>query len=344
MKLVKRILLASIAVLILLSLIYLSDIIYGIRQLNGQLSIINGAVDIKEYLADPANPDSIKNKLLLVERVKEFAIKTLEYKPNDNYTTVFDQKGEEVLWVVTASLPYKLEPKIWSFPFLGEVSYKGHFNLERTINEAKDLEKNNWDVSVRAVNAWSTLGWFNDPILTGMLDRTEGELAELILHELTHGELFVKDSVDFNENLASFIGEKAAASFLIQQYGDSSTQLINYLNNLNDQRKISNFMLVSASKLDSLYNTFSEDADTTHMASSKSQLIEEIISNLDTVSFSNKEDYIQFFSRRKPNNAHFMSFIRYKSMENEFEDMLQTKFKGDLKSLLDFFRTNYPSL
>ena len=268
----------------------------------------------------------------------------MEFHSTDNYNKVYDQHGKDILWVVTASLPYKLEPKTWVFPFLGEVSYKGHFNLDRAIGEAKELERQHWDVSVRTVSAWSTLGWFDDPVLTGMLDRSDGDLAELILHELTHGELFVKDSVDFNENLASFIGEKATELFLMNEYGDSSSQLVEYKNNLQDQSRITNFMLQGARNLDSLYSTFTNLNDTSFMEASKEKMINRIVQNLDTVNFSNKMDFQNFFRKRKPNNAYFMSFIRYKSKEGEFEKLLKTKFDGDLKSLLDYFRTNYPSL
>lgn len=344
MKWVKRILVSLLVFLVVLIFIYGTDIIYGLRQLQGQVKIIRGAEDLELYLENPDNPDSIKYKLELIQKAKQFAIRELEFNDTDNYTTVYDQKGEDILWIVTASLPFKLEPKIWKFPILGEVSYKGHFNLERAISEAKELEKQNWDVSVRTVTAWSTLGWFKDPILTGMLQRNDGELAELILHELTHGTLFVKDSVDFNENLASFIGERATQLFLAKEFGDNSKELIQYRNDLDDQRRITEFMLKSASKLDSLYATFPQDLDTATMKNSKEEMINHIVQSLDTVSFNSKKDYQDFFKKRKPNNAFFMSFIRYKSMEKEFEQLLDSNFDGNLKSFLNYYRSNYPSL
>jgi predicted aminopeptidase len=344
MKWIKRSALLILILFLILTVGYFSEIIYGIRQLQGQLKIIKGSIELDEYLANPSKPDSIKQKLGLVTRVKEFSINILEFNSTDNYTSVYDQKGEDILWVLTASLPFKLEPKTWKFPFLGEVTYKGHFNLHRAIQEARELEKENWDVNVRTVTAWSTLGWFSDPVLTGMLDRREGELAELILHELTHSTLFVKDSVEFNENLASFIGTKAAKLFLISEYGKDSNQFIEYENGLKDQQKIVNFMLTSASKLDSLYTNFANQTDTAQIKKYKDEMITRIINNLDTVTFENKNEFQDFFRERKPNNAFFMNFVRYNSMEDEFERILASKFDGDLKSFLDFFKTNYPSL
>jgi len=343
MKWVKRIGVGILVIIGFFIVLYFSQIIYGAQQLSGQLKIIRGAVPISQYLSDPDKPDSIKNQLRLVQEIRQFAFDSLGLKKNDNYTTVYDQRGKDVLWVVTASKPYMLEPKVWKFLFLGEVSYKGYFSLERTLDEASFLKKEGWDVSARPVTAWSTLGWFNDPILTNMLSRTEGELAELIIHELTHGTLFVKDSVDFNENLASFIGEKGAELYLVNKYGTNSSEYNNYISIQKDNDKLSNYMLLGASRLDSLYKSFDASEDTVFMLNKKNDMINRIVSNLDTVSFHDSQ-YKNIFQRRLPNNAYFMSFIRYKSKGNLFEKILVRDFDNDIKRFLQFYKSNYPSL
>ena len=102
----------------------------------------------------------------------------------------------------------------WSFPFLGRVPYKGFFDRGAAIEEDSLLRLKGYDTGIGNIRGWSTLGWFKDPILSGMLENSEGALANLIIHELWHGTLYVKDSADFNENLASFAGEQGALLFL----------------------------------------------------------------------------------------------------------------------------------
>ncbi len=92
--------------------------------------------------------------------------------------------------------------------------YKGFFNQKLAFELKDELEKEGYDVIVRNPGGWSTLGWFTDPILSKMLNRSEGDLANLIIHEMVHSTIFVKDSVEFNENLATFIGDRGAEKFL----------------------------------------------------------------------------------------------------------------------------------
>ena len=187
---------------------------YGIGQLRGQMTILAEARPIDEVLEDPTFPDSLKTKIHLIQEVRQFAVEELELVDSKNYTTIYDQKGRDVLWNVSACEPYELKPYKWSFPILGSFSYKGFFDLEKARQERGVLDSLGLDTNIRAVGAWSTLGWFQDPILSNMLYRKEGDLAELIIHELTHATIFVKDSLTFNENLASFIGTEGAKLFL----------------------------------------------------------------------------------------------------------------------------------
>ncbi|MBK7966760.1 MAG: aminopeptidase [Bacteroidetes bacterium] len=106
---------------------------------------------------------------------------------------------------------------------------KAFFVKEKGEAELKELERFGYDVEYRSVSAWSTLGWFEDPILSNMLKRSEGQLAEVIIHELTHTTLYLPGSVDFNENFATFVGEHGAILFLKYKYGTNGTPYTNYL-------------------------------------------------------------------------------------------------------------------
>ena len=198
---------------------------YATLQGIGQLQIVWNSRPVSEVLNDPTTPDSIINRLKYIQQVRLFAMDSLGLSPTDNYSTYFDQENRELMWVVTACEPYSLREKIWEFPFIGKVPYKGFFSVERAKNEAYVWKNKGYDVNVRNPGGWSTLGWFKDPILSGMLTRSKGDLASLIIHELAHSTIYVKDSSNFNENLASFIGDEGAKKFLISTFGKHAQEL-----------------------------------------------------------------------------------------------------------------------
>src|SRR6185436_27792 len=117
-----------------------SLLLYGIRQGIGQLNVVWNARPVGEVLADPATPDSVKQKLKLIAEVRRYAIDSLGLKDTDNYNTLFDQQGKEIMWVVTASEPFQLKEKRWDFPVLGSVPYKGYFNIDLARKEKENLE------------------------------------------------------------------------------------------------------------------------------------------------------------------------------------------------------------
>src|SRR6185295_19409025 len=216
----KKFLLGIVLALLALSVYYWSLISYGVAQGLGQLKIIREARPVEEFIDDPVFPDSLKAKLKLVMQARRFAIDSLGLNDTDNYKTMYDQQGKERMWVIIACEPFRLKEKRWDFPVVGSVPYKGFFSEEKAKHERASLEAEGWDVSTRNPGGWSTLGWFTDPILSGMLRRSDGDLASLIIHETVHATIYVRDSSDFNENLASFIGDRGAEIFLARKFGD----------------------------------------------------------------------------------------------------------------------------
>src|SRR5687768_7458201 len=127
---IKRIFLALLLIVAVLVIAYWDLVVYGVRQAKGQIHIIYNAKPVEEFLADPGFPDSLKQKLLLINEVRRFAIDSLGLKDTKNYRTLYDQNGKEIMWVVTASEPFRLKAKEWTFPVLGSVPYKGFFKKE----------------------------------------------------------------------------------------------------------------------------------------------------------------------------------------------------------------------
>ncbi|MFA0962648.1 aminopeptidase [Roseivirga sp. BDSF3-8] len=340
----KRIFTILLILIVIVTVWQWSLIVYGVKQATGQLSIVWNARPVSEVLNDPATPDSLRRKLELVQNVRSYAVDSLGINPSENYTTYFDQKDDPLMWVVTGSKPFNLEAYEWRFPVVGSFSYKGYFDKEMAFKEADKLRKKGLDVTIRNPGGWSTLGYLKDPILSNMLYRGDGRLAELIIHELTHATIYVKDSVDFNENLATFIGEKGALRFLKDTYGAESTQLREYLLMEEDYEKFTSHMLRGADALNELYAGFNEEMPTKEKRRQKNALIGEIVRKVDTLSLYQKDIYIESLDRYDINNAYFLSFLRYREQQGDLDSLYRRKFNENLDALLSFFKKNYPSL
>ena len=329
---VKKVLLVIASVLVILITFNWQLVNYAYQQAKGQLSITFNTQPIEEILSDTLISDSVKVKIRIIQEARKYAFEELGLTESENYTTFYDQKGKVALWNLSASEPYKLNPKLWSFPILGSFPYKGFFDLNRAKEEMKELKKEGFDVRIRSVGGWSTLGWTTDPILSNMLNRSEGSLAELIIHELTHGTLFVKDDIQFNENLAVFIGEKGAVKFLNQKHGKNSEPYFEYIMAEEDSRTFRNQMLSAAYQLDSLYFSINDLPDSIK-AVKKHNMIDQIINSIDTLHFHNSRYYSVFESAR-PNNAYFMSYLRYYSSRDSLETIYSEEYNSDLKGFI----------
>lgn len=324
-------------------------ITYGLLQLNGQLEVMNNGRSFEELKKDTNFADSLKAKIKIIEEARKFGMEKLGMNYSENYTKIYDQKGNDILWNVSASYPYKLEAYQWKFPIVGKFSYKGYFDLEKAKRERDRLKNEGeegvfFDTNIRSVSAWSTLGWFEDVLLSTNLERDEGDLVELILHELTHATLYIKDSVEFNENLASFVGEEGAKLFLEEKYGKNSKELNDYIFSLQDYKKYSDFMLFASTSLDSVYNSENfliKSEKKKEIA--KQNYLNLIKSKIDTVSFSNP-NWAKRFQERELNNTNFMSIRTYNSSQDTLKIIFEKDFNQDLKAFLKYFADKYPSL
>ncbi len=316
-----------------------SLILYGIGQLKGQLAIINNSRSIDEMLSDPAVPDSVKKQLKYIDDVKKFAIDSLGLKASKNYTTFFDQHKKPILWVLTASEPYRIKAYEWSFPLLGRVSYKGYFDYDKGLEAEKEMKSNGYDTDYDDVSAWSTLGWFKDPVLSSMLLRGKGHLAELIIHEMTHATLYLKSNVDINENLASVCGEQGAARFLETKYGKDSKELNDYLFKKDDYILFSNHMLGGAQHLDSVYQAVN-DSVVIYKEKVKESMIQEIVNSLETIPFHFPHTFVNAYKKHLLNNAYFLNFIRYDAQKDKMKMDLMNKYNGNIRKYIDSYREN----
>lgn len=318
-----------------------NSIWYGIQQGKGQLNIVWKAKPLQKYLEDPDYPDSLKQKIRLIDEIKQFAYDSLGIYPSKNYTKMFDQKGEPGMYVVTACEPYALIPYKWSFPIVGEFSYKGYFKKKKAVKEAKKLKEDGFDVDIGEVNAWSTLGWFKDPVMSSMLAKSEGQLARLLIHELTHGTIFVKNDVQFNENLASFIGDKGAILFLENKYGKGSEVMNTYLGELKDLTRIRAHMHRAAKKLKGFYasNKGREPKN------EKKELIQQMLMDMDTLSLSSFKRVKAIQAQKNNlNNTFFTDFLMYREDQKALEKVFQEEFDADFDKYFTYLKEQYTTL
>lgn len=330
---------------LLLCLFWNKMAVYGIQQGAGQISMIMQAKPVNEVLNDASFPDSLKQKLVLIAEIKKFTIDSLGINPSENYEAVFDQGKTATLLNISACEPYSLTPKEWTFPVLGTVPYKGFFDKKEAQKEILKLKADGYDVDVYSPSGWSTLGWFKDPILSNMLKRTDGSLANLIIHELTHGTLFVKDNVDFNENLANFIGDKGAEKFLIYKFGKNSKQYIDYEQNKVDEQLFNEYILKSTERLDSLYHLLGRGISEEQMKIKKNELIMEIVLGVNRLPLFNKKSYFNYTLQAfQEGNAFFMTFTRYDSQYELFNKEFVAVYHSDLRKYMIALKEKWPSL
>jgi predicted aminopeptidase len=195
---------------------------YLVTQAAGQISMLASMRDVGDVRADPATSDRARSALALIAEIRSFGVEVMGLRAGSSYTHFFDTRGTPVTHVVSACRKDRFEPKTWWFPFVGTVPYKGFFDRADADAEADALRAEGLDVHVGAAAAYSTLGWFPDPILSTMLDLPEEELANLILHELTHNTVWIPGDVDLNEGLASFVGGQGALEFVRRRHGTGS--------------------------------------------------------------------------------------------------------------------------
>lgn len=333
-RLLRPLMLAFLAVLLIYTAFNYKLVGYGIDQLRGQLHILFNAKPADELLSDKNFPDSLKRKLVLVNDIRRFAIDSLGLKNSKNYTTVYDQKGKPALWVLTACEPYAMKAYEWNFPFLGAVSYKGFFEKEKGLPELEALKQLGYDTDYSPTGGWSTLGWFKDPILSNMLRRSEGQLAELIIHELTHATLYLPGSVDYNENFATFTGEQGALQFLAYRFGTDSKELKSYADLQYDEEVFGKYMVEACQELDLFYKNLDSGLTLVEKNKEKYKKINSIILNINSLNLIHPERFRLIDKEGKlPNNCVFMAYKRYRKQQSEFRKELQM-YHGNLKNWL----------
>jgi predicted aminopeptidase len=258
------------AALILLGLSLLFSGCYTLKQGAVMLGYLGRAVPLDSLAAGSPprdgrmdgdageTPDTARENRLFVERVRDirrFAMEELGLRESANYTRYVELDRSYIAAVVSAAAQDSFARYEWWFPVVGKVPYKGFFNVEDARKERDKLREKGLDVWVRQVDAFSTLGWFKDPLYSYMRDYSDYQLANLLIHELLHATVYLKGQSQFDEELAEFVGTEGARLYIERKYGGDSAQYREIFDSEADSAVYVGFLHELIEELDGLYKS-----------------------------------------------------------------------------------------
>lgn len=219
----------GLPILAILLLSGCSSLAYYSQLASGQLALLRAREPVADVIADPARDPNLRDRLRISQQARAFASEHLHLPDNQSYRLYADIHRPSVVWNVFATGEFALDPVTHCFPIAGCVAYRGYYSQGAARGEAALQKLQGKDVYVSGVEAYSTLGWFDDPIISSMMNWGDERLATLIFHELAHQRFYVKDDSEFNESYATFVEEEGtrqwrAARGLPPETASSETQ------------------------------------------------------------------------------------------------------------------------
>ncbi len=304
----------------------------------GQWSIYNHERPIEEAISDPRTPEKIREQLQWIGEIKKFVETELGVKATSNYTTYSDIKRPYVVWSLTSAQKYELKLNSWSFPIVGSFPYLGFFNKEMAEEwQKKEIEKG-MDTSLRGVTAYSTIGYLRDPILSSMLTKKKADLVNLIFHETTHSQVYIKGEGAFNEQIASYIGDYGERYWIEKTFGLESAEYKNWTEERKDRRLFGKKMVEFAERLKTLFTQIVNDSEEIKNKK-KSKMYQEFQNELldekkSPFLTSGWKKYIS--SRFVPefnNNALLLAHLTYEDNQEVFDYLYDLCLNGDSKNV-----------
>ncbi len=185
-----------------------ASVSYYSQLASGQLQLLRSREPVAEVIADPSRDQKLRAHLTQSQKARTFASEQLHLPENQSYRLYADIGRPYVVWNVFVTPEFSLSPQNHCFPIAGCVAYRGNYSQSAARGEAAVQRLQGMDVSIGGVEAYSTLGWFNDPIISSMMGWGDERLATLIFHELAHQRIYVKDDTEFNESFATFVEQE----------------------------------------------------------------------------------------------------------------------------------------
>lgn len=306
-----------------------SSIKYYAHMLGGQIEISTSAKPIPEIINNLDNDKKLRAKLQLIQSAKQFAFTKLDLPQNNSYSEYADIGRKYVLWNVTAAPQLSLTPYKSCFPIVGCMNYRGFFSKESADEFAQELKSEGYDVYVAGVAAFSSLGWFDDPVLNTMIQWPDTRLAGLIFHELTHQKIYINNDTSFNESLAVTVEIEGIKLWLKQQ--NKTEQLQTFLKQQQRHQQFLDIVFQARNQLIFLYQAPLSDTD---KAIQKELIFAKLLSNYQELkqSWSGYSGYDRWFSKDL-NNAKLALLATY----SQYVPALTKLLQQNNYNFVDFF-------
>lgn len=291
---------------------------YYSQSVRGQLSVMSKRVPISDLIENENTSDQKKAMFKNILQIRQFASEHLLLPDNKSYSTYVDLERKYVVWNVFATPEFSLTPISSCFLFVGCLQYKGFFAKQDALNFATELRKSGNDVYLGGVSAYSTLGWFDDPILSSMLAYGEFRLANVIFHELAHQLIYIKDDSEFNEAFATAVGDFGVRRWL--EESNREVDLAHLKRNDQWEVKFIGLVLKARERLEELYKS---DLNPDQMKNEKKALFDKLRSDYDTLktSWDDPPDYDKWMEHDL-NNAKIASVVTYHDLAGSFSTLL----------------------
>jgi len=317
---------------------------YG-QALKGQYQIFANEKSIDKLLADPQTPQPLRERLQLLQKLRGFAATDLKLPVDAHYKKYVDVHRPFVVWNVEAAPEFSMQPKTWWYPLLGSLEYRGYFSKAGATNYARYLRKKGYDVSVGGVQAYSTLGWFKDPVLNTFIFESDADLAEIIFHELGHQRVFARGDTDFNEAFATTVGQEGARRWLKAHGAQSAMDA--YVDHLQRNEKFVHLVMKTSAELELFYGDTrnaqgkvratkkNKGVPPAQLREQKRRILESMKKEYTELkrSWNGDAEYDAWFAH-EVNNAHLNSVAAYYDFVPGFEQLLALN-GGELEKFYD---------
>jgi predicted aminopeptidase len=301
---------------------------YVVRAGLEEAKILSRRRPIADVLRDARTDSITRRKLDLVLQARTFSQRQLRLNAGESFTTYSWVEHDTLLMVLSAARKDRFEQYNWWFPIVGHVPYKGYFNFQQAYDAAAELDQEGYDTYVRPSSAFSTLGWFNDPLLNTVLRYGDVGLASTVIHELVHNTLYVPSRVSFNESFANFVGDRGAVEFFCTRNGERDPRCTLARNAWADNLVFGRFLSELIASLEALYARPGVDLPERLrlreevFTSARSRFVTEVEPQLRTNSFRG-------FHREPLNNASLIATRLYYDRLDVFEAVYE-RLGGDL--------------
>lgn len=299
---------------------------YYFQATSGQMKLMRSRQDIQTILENPATDSDLSADLKAAVKIKAFAHNTLGLPDNGSYASYVEVNSDALVWNVVATEEFSLQPKKWCFLVAGCVPYRGFFKQKQAMDSAARLRKKGMDVIVSPAAAYSTLGWFEDPLLSTMTSGSDIRLAAYLFHELAHQRLYIKDDGSFNEAYASFVEDIGVEIWL-----DSNQRQDDFLQWQQGQSASREFTSLIAEVRGELTDLYLSEETQTDKRKRKSEIFVSLSKSYNQLRSDKWQGkaYYQSWFEQPLNNARIALYDTYEGGQCAFKGLLDSA-NGDL--------------